>query len=427
MGIRPVRWPDERDTILDHLQLVYGPHEMDTLANRHFAFGAPLDPDDCLLIEDDAQHVIALGLLASRQIQIGPSVLSCGEIAVMSVAPEHANAGHQQTLLDALHTRMSVRGDVLGMAFGAPEHFDAWQYEYATGLYFTSYESVISTEAAFKAGKWSNTQGYERRMAQQLGMRGTSVTVRRFYLNDLPAINALYGVASAAGHYLIARDEPIWTTQLDHLAQMGHCKPDDFLVAETNDGLIVGYMRTITNASANLFRPDSGMQMNIIEVAARHPDAIEALLQAAGSVAHGLGQDQIGLFVHPASPFMQHALAHGASLRHFTGAGLLRLHNLTGTLDALVPTLDERRLNSRFNERAYRLVVTTENAGTEIFLGQGDPAAVEIEIPSSALVQLITGWQGTEHLPMAHHERHSELLSVLFPARQPMIAIADVI
>jgi len=125
---------------------------------------------------------------------------------------------------------------------------------------------------------------------------------------------------------------------------------------------------------------------------------------------------------------MQHALVRGASLCHFTGAGFLRLHDLPLALYLLGPTLDARRLNSRFAPRAYLLDISTEHDQAEVYLGTGDePEIVALEVPSTSLVRLITGWYGIDNLGLGYPERHADLLRVLFPRRDPKIALADLI
>ncbi len=144
-------------------------------------------------------------------------------------------------------------------------------------------------------------------------------------------------------------------------------------------------------------------------------------------MAQSFNVDRIGLFVHPQSVFMQHALVRGARLRFFTGAGLLRLHNLALALYLLEPTLEARRLNSRFASRPYRLIVTTEQEQAEAFLGMGEPEIVELEAPSTSIVRLMTGWYTIDNLTMGYAERYADLLRVLFPRRDPKIGLADLL
>ncbi|MEW6580512.1 MAG: hypothetical protein AB1435_15140, partial [Chloroflexota bacterium] len=89
--------------------------------------------------------------------------------------------------------------------------------------------------------------------------------------------------------------------------------------------------------------------------------------------------------------------------------------------------LESRRLNSRFAPRPYRLVVTTEHDQAEVFLGMGEPEVVELEVPSSSLIRLFTGWYGIDNLAMGYNERHADLLRVLFPRRDPKIGLADLL
>jgi hypothetical protein len=334
--------------------------------------------------------------------------------------------GLAHALLDVAHDRMTERGDALGLIFGIPNFYENWQYEYAVGLYLTSYESEIATDLAFKAGFWDREHSYERRTADRLGAQNRPVTVRRFYASDLPAVQALYEAESERGHYLVARDEETWNWQLDYMLRIGRNEPDDFLVAEV-DGRLVAYVRLVTQGQVNWFRESEAARFSVIEAAGDHPDAVEALLGEIARTAQAFGAERIGLFVHPESAFMRHALARGGTLRDFTGAGYLRLHNLPQALERLAPTLEARRLNSPYAARAYHLVVATEHAQAEVYLGQGDPEIVDLEVPSTTLTRLITGWYGIVHLAAGYHERYFDLLRYLFPRRDPRIGLADLI
>ncbi|MBN1964663.1 MAG: GNAT family N-acetyltransferase [Anaerolineae bacterium] len=424
MLIRTIRWPDERENILDHIRQVHGSDEQD-LWDTWYGSMPGFDPADCFVIDGEQDGQIAAhAMIIPRQMQIGESSLPVGEIALVGVLEPYRRQGYAHALLDAAHDRMTARDDALGMLFGNPTFHAHWQYEYGVGLYLTSYESDILTAHALKAGRWNREHSYERRTADRLGTHSQPVTVRRFYTSDLPAVQALYATESARGTYMMARDDAVWTWQLDYMAQIGRYEPDDFLVAEV-DNRLVAYARLVTQSPVNWFRGREAAGFSVIEAAGDHPDAVEALLGEVGRIAQTLNAERIGLFVHPESAFMRHALARGASLRDFTGAGYVRLHHLGQTLDRLVPTLETRRLNSRYAMRPYRLVVRTEHEQAEVYLGLGEPETVELEAPSISLVRLITGWYGIDHLSAGYHERYADLLRVLFPRRDPKIALAD--
>jgi predicted N-acetyltransferase YhbS len=424
MTVRNIRWPDDHDAILEHIRLVYGQNDYYLLAG---AYGQTptFDPADCFVIDGENEGEIAAhAMIVPRQVQIGTSLLPTAEISLLGAV--EPGRGYEEALLNAVHDRMNARGYALGLSFGQPVLFEPWGYEYAVGLYLTSYESDISTELAQRAGHWNLEHSYERRTADRLGIRNQAVTVRRFYINDLPSIQALYAAESARGHYLFARDEAAWMWQLDYLTRIERYSPDDFLVAETNEQL-VAYVRVVSQAQVNAFRDTQAASFSVIEAGGDHADGIEALLAEVAHMAQTIGVDRIGLFVHPASRLIRHALAHGASLRCFTGAGFVRLHDLTLVMEALQPELDIRRWESRFADRAYHLVITTENDQAEIVLGRGEPETIQLEIPATSLVRLITGWFTIDHLQAGYYEQDRDLLRVLFPPREPKIGMADLI
>lgn len=429
MRIRTIDWPNDRDALLAHFEQVYGPEQVATLT-ASYGTTPGFDPADCFVIDGDGGVIVAHAMIIPRQVQIGASRLPTAELGEISVLDAYRDHGFQDDLLAALHARMTEREDALGLTFAAPDGFAAWQYVAAAGLYLTSFESLIYTEQALAAGTWDFTHSYERRSADRLGAHDTNATVRRFYIDDLPAVQNLYAAESARGHYLLARSEADWRWQFDHLARTGRYDPDDFLVAEIG-GRLVAYARMVVREAANLFRqPIDDTPFSVIESGGTHPDGVEALFGTIAHTARTLGSSQIGLFVHPDSALMRHALVRGASLRHFTGAAFLRLHSLPITLELLRPTLDRRCADSRFADRAFDIYIATEHEEAVILLGQDtadEVEVVELEIPSSALLRLITGWYGVDHLDASYPARYADLLRVLFPQRDPKIGLADVL
>lgn len=427
MPVRNLRWPDDYDAVMDHLHQLYGPQEFQILEQSYGTLPG-FDPADCLVIEGDQGEIAAHGLLVTRGLQLGQSLLPAAEVNLFSVLPAYRGRGYEEELLAALHHRMTARGDVLGLSFGLPHIFAPWQYDYAFGLYLTSYESTIRTEQALQAGFWNPDHSYQRRTAERLGTHNRAVEVRRFYLNDLPAVQLLYQTAAGRGHYLMARDHSQWEWQLDHLARIGRNEPDDFLVAEV-DGQLVAYVRMVSQEPVNSFRGEDAAPFSVIEAVGEDPDAVEALLGEIARTAQTFNADRIGLFVHPDSKLMQHALARGATLRHFTGAGMLRLHDMPQALELLKPTLADRCQNCRFVDRSYHLYITTEYDRHVVEMGAGgsESELVQLEVPVTALLRLLTGWYGIEHLATGFNARYLDLLSALFPARDPKVGLADMI
>ncbi len=425
MPVRTIAWPNDYDAILDYIRAVYGQEECD-LQTAAYGTTPGFDAADCFVIEGNAGEIAAHAMIVERHIQIGASTLPTAEIDLFGVREAYRGHGYEGQLLNALHARMSERGDVFGLSFGQPDLFEPWLYEYAVGLYLTSYESTITTQQALRGGRWKLDHSYERRTADRLGARNREVMVRRFYLSDLPAVRALYAAESERGHYLIARSDQTWTWQIDHLTETGLYEPDDFLVAEIDEQL-VAYARMVSASPVNLFTEDSA-RFSVIEAGGSYPDAIDALLGEIGRMAQAVDVDRIGLFVHPASLLMQHALARGATQRHFTGAGFIRLHDLPLAMHLLAPAFEVRCYHSRFVGRAYCLRITTEDAQGEAFWGVGaERDLVELEIPAITLTRLITGWYGMDQVTASYDERHADLLRVLFPKRDPKIGLADVI
>lgn len=426
MSIRSIRWPADRDPVLDHIHRVHGPDDHELLS-MWYGSTPGFNPDDCIVIDGDEDGEIAAhAMIVPRELRIGESVLPVAEVAVLGVLDEYHGHRYHHMLLDAIHDRMTEREDALGLTFGDPNLFEHWQYEYAVGLYLTGFESYIPTDLALHAGRWDATRSYDRRMADRLGASNRPVTARRFYINDLPAVRALYDAASAQGHYLFARDEEVWSWQLNYLTRIGRNDPDDFLVAEI-DNRLVAYVRLVSQAPVNPFAGEDAARFSVIEAVGDDPDAVEALLGEIARTAQAFNADRIGLYIHPASAFMQHALVRGAVLRQATGGGLLRLHDLALTLNLLTSTLEARRINSLYAARAYRLVIRTEHEQADVYLGMGDPETVELEVPSTSLLRLITGWYGIDQVSLGFHEWYADLLGVLFPRRDPRLGLADLL
>ncbi len=424
MTVRNILWPEEQDALFEHIGLVHGASELEPVA-AWYGSTPRFDPQDCFVIDGSNGQIAAHAMLIPRQIQIGTSIIPASEISLMGVLEPYRGQGYGARLMDALHYRMSERGDGLGLVIGIPNFFERWHYEYAAGLYLTSYESDILTDLALKAGSWDSGHSYERRTADRLGIRGQEVLVCRYNETNLPEVQELYDEECALGHSLIARDEETWRWQLDLMARTGHYEMDDFLVAEI-DEQIVAYVRMIARGEpVNWFAGADAAPFAVIEAAGSDPDAIETLLCEVARVAEMCGASRIGLFVHPDSRLMRHALARGASLRAFTGAAHFRLHNLGIVLNQLIPTFEKRLSESPY--AACHLVISTEREQAEVQLGEGWGEVVELEVSSSALIRLITGWYGIDHLSAGYSERHADLLRVLFPAGEPKIALADLI
>jgi predicted acetyltransferase len=367
-------------------------------------------------------------MLIPRQIQLGESVLQASEIAVVGTQEPFRRQGYASALMDRAIERMAERGDAISMLFGIPNFYERWGYEYSIGMYLTSYESSLETDQALKAGKWDMTNSHHRRTATQLGVTGKNVTVRTFDLRDLPTVMMLYRQSSAKGHSIIARDERLWQWQMDYMETIGRADHESFLIAEY-EGQILGYMRLVPHTPVNWFYADS-TEFSIIESAGDDADAAEALLAVAAGYARDAGIDRIGLYVHPQSQLMAHAMAHGAIQRSFTGAGFIRINDLQLTLDAMVPTLEQRLSASAYASSRIRLQVATETQQAEVFIGvpQAPEEVVPLEVLASDMVRLLTGWYGLTHLPEeAYQFRHHEVLSLLFPKGDPKVAIADLI
>jgi len=423
--VRPLHWPADRAALLDHVRQANEPEE-DDLLGAWYGAQPGFDPRDSFVIEDEAGALAAHAMIIPRQLQIGESTLPTAEIAVVGPVDSYAQHGLLRPLFETIHARMTERGDALGLLLDSPDIAEEWQYEYAVGLYLTSFESDIITPALLKAGQWDALHRYERRTADWLGVRHQPMTVRRFDSEALPDVAALYAAESARGHYLIARDEATWTWQLDYLGRLGRYEPDDFLVAESG-GRVVAYARLVTQGPVNWFREGDAASFCVIEAAGDDPDGNAALLAAIGHTALTFGAQRVGLYVHPHSALMRHVLARGGCQRAFTGAGLVRLHHLDEALNRLHPTLEQRRLASPYAARAYRLVVRTENDQGEVVLGMGEPEWVELEAPSTVVVRLLTGWYGLAHLTTGYSERYAPLLRALFPPGAPKIALADML
>ncbi len=428
MDIRTINWPDERPAIMEHIRVVHGPGDLDLLG-RWYGTMPNFDPSDCFVIDGDNGEIAAHLMLIPRALQFGESLLPASEIGVVGTLETHRGQGYARALMDHAVEHMVTRGDAVSIIFGIPNFYEKWGYEYAVGLYLTSYESGIATESALKANQWNLSHSHQRRIASWLGIRGQSITVRPFTVNDLPAVMALYQQESAKGHYIIARDEQMWQWQLNYMTDIGRYDNESFLIAE-DSGAILGYIRLVTSAPVNWFRTEDAARFSIIESAGDNPDATEALLYEAAAMARDYDAERIGLFVHPQSQLMEHALTRGAILRSFTGAGFLRLNDLAQVLERMHNTFQSRLSASPFGEWDIQLRVLSENAGAEIALGMegGKPEIIELASPATDLIRLFSGWFGVGNLALGSYSlRQEDVLKVLFPKGDPKIGLADLL
>ena len=424
MDIRNIRWPDDWEGIVEHIRLVHGPGDVDFLTRWYGSYPG-FDPADCFVIEGEQGEIAAHAMLVPRQIRIGSAVLPTAELGVVGTLETYRGRGYATALINRALQRMTERRDALGLVLGIPNFYERWGYEYAAGLYLTSYESDIDLEHALTAKHWNPAHSYQRRTAAYLGVRQREVTVRRYYTSDLPAVMRLYDQESARGHYLMARDETLWDWQLDYLNGIGRYDQDDFLVAEIGEQ-IVGYVRMVSQGQVNWFLDNEAARFSVIEYAGDDPDAAEALLGAAAQNAHNYNAERIGLFVHPDCRLMRHALAHGGTRRAFTGAGFLRVHDLERLAELLKPVL-EARLTAAHVAADWQLTLITDEAQTSLPLGAGGPDAT-LELMGVDLVRLVTGWFGIDDLREANYSQEQYALwDVLFPKGDPRIEIADLL
>lgn len=426
MDIRNINWPDERPAILDHIRLVHGEDDGELLT-KWYGTMPGFDPADCFVIEGDQGEIAAHVMLIPRTLQFGESTHKAAEIGIVGTLEAYRNRGYGSALMDQAILRMGQRGDALSVLFGIPNFYERWGYEYAIGLYLTSYESSIDTELALKAGVWDFSHSHMRRMANQLGIRNREIIVRPFDYNDLPGVMDLYFQSSCAGHSIMARDEQTWLWQLHYMTEIGRHGNESFLVAEHNNTLLA-YMRIVTSEPVNWFRNDAS-PFSIIEFAGTDPDATEALFAEAAASARDYEVERIGLYIHPQSTLMNHALIRGASLRSFTGAGFLRLNDLNLFLEGMIDTLQHRLDTSAFAGQAIQLQVSNENTSATINLGShGTPEMIDISAPTHDLLRLMSGWYGPSGLPSGSYTaKYEDVLKVLFPKGDPKVSIADLI
>jgi len=190
MDIRTINWPQERAAIMEHIRLVHGPGDIDLL-ERWYGTMPGFDPADCFVIDGENGEIAGHLMLIPRTLQFGDSLLPAAEIGVVGTLDTYRGRGYARALMDHALEHMTQRGDAVSIIFGIPNFYEKWGYEYAVGLYLTSYESSIATEVALKAGQWNLSHGHQRRMASWLGIRNQPITVRPFTMDDLPAIMAL--------------------------------------------------------------------------------------------------------------------------------------------------------------------------------------------------------------------------------------------
>jgi hypothetical protein len=126
---------------------------------------------------------------------------------------------------------------------------------------------------------------------------------------------------------------------------------------------------------------------------------------------------------------MSHALVHGATQRSFTGAGFLRLNDLTLLVEGMADTLQRRLDTSIFAGQALQLQVSNEQNTASINVGHGGkPEPIEISAPTNDLIRLFSGWFGFGNLPAGSYAtKYEDVLKILFPKGDPKVAVADLI
>jgi predicted N-acetyltransferase YhbS len=137
-GIRTIRWPEEREAILEHIRLVHGPGDSDLLGHWYGTMPG-FDPEDCFVIDGENGEIAAHTMLIPRQVQFGESVLQASEVGVVGTLDTYRKQGLASALMNRAVERMTERGDAVSILFGIPNFYERWGYDYGLGLYLTAH------------------------------------------------------------------------------------------------------------------------------------------------------------------------------------------------------------------------------------------------------------------------------------------------
>lgn len=377
--VRPARH-DEYDTLVALAAAQAGPAALNADALLTTIRQDPRFVPDHLRVIEIGDEYAGMLLLVDRLLRFGSATLRCAILMPFDVAPAAS---------------VIVMRDMLRLAS---------EQRFQLAMRWTSLAAV---EQGFGPGQKIYTVVLPA-AARPLGDGG--YTIRPATAADAGALLACYQAATAAATLAEIRSDEPWQWRTVDLRQQ-------IVVAVDPLGDVRGYAR--------LLPADEPLQVS--EIAVLDDGPAPALFDHL--LRRGAGRE-VHVTATPDNRWSRWAFAHGASygISPGDGRGALRVLNLRGVLQAVLPELERRVLRSEFACTSGRLRMETPLGSLGLVVESGRLAfddgrhAPLVTLPSGALNALLTGYRDAESLASqpgvrVEGEPTLRLLQVLFPER----------
>ncbi len=332
-----------------------------------------------------------------RQMWLGAACLRVGGIGDVGTHERSRNQGLARKVVQAAVEWMSPRYD-LSLLFGIPGFYEKFGYISC----IPEYRATISL---------ADTQGARERLRS-----------RCFVPEDLEAMLGLHRRRFDGSSGGMVRD-PAWYDPPRRAC--GYGRRGKIRMVLNGSGAPVGYVSY----------DDLPLQVNVAEVVGEGSAVHETILSLLASAARARGLAGIELHLPPGDPFMLFARRYGytstISYPRDRG-GMVRICNLRGTLEALLPELE--RL---WPAEAPGLMVETDMGTLGVarrngrlgIMEEAGQALPRIKLPQSLLTALIFGYRGfaeiAERPDFVMSAGAREVAEALFPLREMFIAGPD--
>jgi GNAT superfamily N-acetyltransferase len=368
---------------------------LDTLAKKLIDCHPNMTLKNIYFVRDKGRMVSTLNLIPVTW-SIGGIKLKVAEMGYVGTLPEYRGKGLIRKLVEEYHEDVEAQGYDLAVIEGIPYFYRQFGYEYAVPL-------LEETRLRF----------------DQIPDYKSTIQVRRFIDEDVPAAIGLLEEAQEKYFVHSVRDEAIWKTQ--HRTSIAS-DPEPFQAFAVEErGRLIAYfrMREVAKEKELLFTEIS----EVDQVAAQ---AVLGFLKEYG-LGHGL--ETLSVNVSYEEPFTEQVVALGGMKRFPAYAWQLRVTDYAKMFGKMKPLLEYRLAHSMycrltetlgFNFRSFTIeVVCKDGRIVNIHRMEGGPRS-PIGLNPTVFVQLLTGYRSREALETAFPDMriavsHRRLIDVLFP------------
>lgn len=392
--------PDDYHRVMEFMQIVH-PDAVSVV--EKVIFGAPFRrPEHFAYIESNGRIISFTGLL-HHTVRLGDSQVRAGEIAVVGTHPDFRRRGYASELIEYWIDYMRCESMVLGMLYGIPDFYQQFGFEYAVPHHAYNYTTIAP---------------------EQLGDLKPVYSVESMQLADLPRVNEIYAACCRHNAGTEVRSLEYW----QYRVKTTSFGPHRWMVVK--DGVeIKGYL-WLTESDRELIVRESGA-------------ADEAACQTIAAYMHQVSRKRphvqvIGVRGPQNSPLARYLYQKGArfactnEIFKGTWAGMFRIVDLAGALDALCSAMTRRLADTCFFTHSGQYHIESELGSAGLIIENGqvkvsrkpNAQAQRVRIPAGALTQMIMGYKSLQDFGegvIDCDDRTSQLFSMLFPVGHPCV------